>query len=608
MKLYIKLIISILVVVFFIFIYNEYKSQSQLENEIKNIALGNSKALASLVLSYEARDVDKKTRQISFFYDYKDSKYTVDILNMSNPKTEDKFIKKAIAYLDTKNSNSYYFQKITQTEYMYVYYIKRVNSKSLLVVYSDIKKLRKNLFSQYNKKLVKYFIIFTILAILLYLVLKDAYLKGEDQLKKLQSEINKKTKNIEKKNKVLKHQLYHDKLTGLPNREQLLEDLKSQKDDSALVLLNIDKFKEINDFYGIEIGDEVLVAFGNFLTMYLEDMKCCAYKLHSDEYAIFCNSISRESLDAILMDLEKEIKSFSVITEDDFSVEVQATMGISFGDKNILSNADMVLKRAKSRGLTHLYFDDSMMLAKEFGDNIEWTKKLKIAIKNNKLINYCQPIFFAKNSNLAKYEVLVRLKDKDNDIISPFVFLDVAKQNKLYPYITKAVIQQAFDYFTDTDIKFSINLSILDILNPWTTSFILEHLDNYPKPSNITFEILESEGIENHKEVMEFIKKIKSYGCLLAIDDFGVGYSNFEYMLKLQVDLIKIDASLIKNIHTNNNAKVIVNTIVSFAKSLGIKTCAEFVHCKEVCDELKAMGVTYLQGYHLGEPIPMENI
>ena len=118
----------------------------------------------------------------------------------------------------------------------------------------------------------------------------------------------------------------------------------------------------------------------------------------------------------------------------------------------------------------------------------------------------------------------------------------------------------------------------------------------------IIFELLESEGIENYKEVMSFIEDVKSYGAKIAIDDFGSGYSNFERIVELQIDFLKIDGSLIKNIHQNDDMKIITKTIVNFAKELGIKTVAEFVHSKEVLKEVEALGVDYAQGFYIGKP------
>ncbi len=249
-----------------------------------------------------------------------------------------------------------------------------------------------------------------------------------------------------------------------------------------------------------------------------------------------------------------------------------------------------------------------MELEKEYQDNIEWTKKIRQAIKNNKIVPYVQPIVNFEDKSFEKYEVLARMIDTQENVITPYYFLNIAKKNKLYNHLTIEIIKKTFDFFDGTPYHFSINISILDILNPATVSFILSRLKRFSNPRHITFELLESEGIENYDKVSEFIKKVKDKGCKIAIDDFGSGYSNFEHILKLKVDLIKIDASLIKNIDTNKNAQIIVKTIVDFANSLGIETCAEFVWNESVYQKVKSIGVTSIQGYHISQPYPMEDI
>lgn len=140
------------------------------------------------------------------------------------------------------------------------------------------------------------------------------------------------------------------------------------------------------------------------------------------------------------------------------------------------------------------------------------------------------------------------------------------------------------------------------MLDPQTVQFILDKLEHSGIAKRVIFEILESEGIENFEEVRQFIDKVKQWGGRIAIDDFGSGYSNFAYILNLQVDFIKIDASLIKNIDTDKNSRIIVETIVDFAKRLGIKTVAEFVHSKEVFETVKEIGIDFSQGFYFHKP------
>jgi EAL domain-containing protein (putative c-di-GMP-specific phosphodiesterase class I) len=184
----------------------------------------------------------------------------------------------------------------------------------------------------------------------------------------------------------------------------------------------------------------------------------------------------------------------------------------------------------------------------------------------------------------------------------PGDFLHIAKKSKLYPKLTREIFTKVTDNLSSKKFEFSINISVDDILDKNTNKFILNCLEKNDIGSWLVFEILESEGIENYKEVTKFLRDVKSLGAKIAIDDFGSGYSNFEYLLKLDIDFLKIDGSLIKNIDVNEDMQIITSTIVEFAKKLKIKTIAEFVHNQKIYDIVKSMGFDYAQGYYIDKP------
>ena len=249
-----------------------------------------------------------------------------------------------------------------------------------------------------------------------------------------------------------------------------------------------------------------------------------------------------------------------------------------------------------------MFFEDVRHVRKEYEHNIKWVAIIKNAIEEDRVVPYFQPIVSNHDGQVKKYESLIRIMDEENKPISPFYFLEVAKKSRLYPQLTRIMVDKSFSYFQGTDYEFSINLSVEDILNRETLEYIYKRLAESGLGPQLIFEIVESEGIENFAEVTEFIQQVKLFGCRIAIDDFGTGYSNFEYILKMEVDYLKIDASLIKNIHKDNNCRAITETIVEFARKIGIKTIAEFVHSQEVFEVEKAIGIDFSQGYHFGEP------
>jgi len=405
----------------------------------------------------------------------------------------------------------------------------------------------------------------------------------------------------------IEFQFYNDTLTKLPNRKKLIE-LLDAKDNYVFTLINIDNFKEINDLYGNKEGDIVLQEFSEFLsTKLLTD--CRLFRLHSDEFGmLFSKNFDLEFFNKFTKNLSEDISHEKFKVDNGKShILLNSTIGISHGDHSLLINADIALKLAKKRKKNFLVYDPSMQVEHEYEQNLKWTKRIKDAIQNDKIISLYQPIVDCQTQKIVKYESLMRMIDDNGEFISPAFFLDLAKKNKLYHELTKIVINKTFDLFENIPSMVSINLSVDDILDPEIVSLIMDKLNTSNIGHKVSFEIIESEGIENFEKVVEFINEVKKFDCKISIDDFGTGYSNFEYLMKLKVDFIKIDASMIKNIDSNEESAMITETIVDFAKKLGIKTVGEFVYSKSVFDKVVEVGVDYAQGYYFGEPAILES-
>jgi len=408
--------------------------------------------------------------------------------------------------------------------------------------------------------------------------------------------------------------IWSDIITNLPNRDRILIDIE-RTEKPSLILANIDFFKEINDCYGNKIGDMILKETAYRFKKMQGELKYRLYRMPADEFALlFDCDIDRESL----IDIVKLLSN--IINERPFylsghEINVRVTFGIALGGeirekeitegkwRKLATNADMALKRAKRLQKNFIIFDESMEIIKEYENNIIWKQKLKDAIYNHRIIPFFQPIVNNVNGKIEKYETLVRLIDKQGSIVHPHNFLDLAKKSHLYDNITKAMITKSFAVFENLNYEFSINLTVNDILDEEINNFIKQELKkNKPIAKRLVFEILESEGIENYKEVMVFIEEVKGLGCKIAIDDFGSGYSNFEHIMRLDVDYIKICSSLIKNLANDRNSQIITKTIVNFAKELGLKTISEYVHSREVYEKGVELGVDYSQGFYFGEP------
>lgn len=394
-----------------------------------------------------------------------------------------------------------------------------------------------------------------------------------------------------------------DKLTGLFNRYQLTMDMENHN-NLTLILINIDSFSEINDFYGTEVGDQILIHFANRIKEFFKDKAFNIYRVYGDEFGVAVKGGDID-LDLLLFSVNifiNHIESASFIIGE-FNINIRITCGISPYDKeHTFIHADIALKSAKKDKKDCEIYSVNNIVSKEHKNNLFWTHEIKSALLEDRIDVFFQPIFNNNSRKIEKYESLVRLIKKDNEVISPFFFLDIAKKSKLYNQITKVVIEKSFEFFKDKPHSFSINLTIEDILNEDIVNFLKYQIKKYDISKRIVFEIVESEQIENFEIVLKFIEEFKSFGCKIAIDDFGTGYSNFEYLIKLNVDYIKIDGSLIKNILEDDSTYSVVETIVTFAKKSKIKVIAEYISSKEIQECIEKLDIDYSQGFYFGKP------
>lgn len=413
--------------------------------------------------------------------------------------------------------------------------------------------------------------------------------------------------------------IYFDNRTGLPNREKLR--LDAIQHDSILFLLNIDSFKEVNDLYGNPMGDEVIqslsrrlqeILHGNYSRLFEGGE---LYKLEIDEFAFLFNfemedSRIRRTAEVILA----HVNDHPFLVEDT-EITITITLGVASMSKEffplqpaartpgILAQADMAMKRAKERRLPFLVYTHTMNIPLEYEENIRWTHQVKQSIRNDQVVPFYQPIFNNASGEVEKFECLMRIVDDDENIIYPEQFLKISKRSRQYPMLTRIMLRKIIREMKTTDFSYTFNISVEDMQNRGTVGFIRTILGGHPEEAKrITFEILESENIEGVPEVSEFVRMVKEFGSSIALDDFGTGYSNFSYILSLDVDYIKIDASIIRNLDRDENAVAIAETITGFAKRTGKKTIAEFVHSEAVHGLVKEMGVDYSQGYYLGRP------
>ncbi|MGA1939363.1 EAL domain-containing protein [Arcobacter sp. YIC-310] len=395
-----------------------------------------------------------------------------------------------------------------------------------------------------------------------------------------------------------KYLAYYDNLTSLKNKsyfEKLIYDKKFR----TLLLLNINNFNYINTAYGFTIGDKLLKKLAKILKEKFASDN--TFRFNSDEFAL----LYEEKID--IKEKIKEIKEYffsNSINIKEIKINLTFCIGAVYDNKNLLRNSSLSLRKAKELGKNRSY-----ILEKNTQINYETTQSfinatnlIREAIDKNSIIPFYQGIHDNKKNVITKYEVLVRIK-KESKIISPSEFLEAAKLSGLLPDITKIIIDKSFEYMSKNSYMFSINITEEDLSKNYLISYLKSALLIHNiKPYRLTLEILEGVSSTGKKNHIKQLKAIKELGIKLAIDDFGREYSNFERLIDLDIDSIKIDAKYIKDIDTNKKSYEITKALSSFAKGGNISCIAEYVYTREIQEVINSLGIDYSQGYLFSKP------
>lgn len=376
-----------------------------------------------------------------------------------------------------------------------------------------------------------------------------------------------------------------------------------------ILLIDIDKFKIINEVYGSNTGTEVLIKFASHLEETLAgETSYKIYRLSADEFAILDNSrcIEPEKYELLIAKLFKYLNNLKLrISEQSISVDI--TIGLSTVEENGYESAKIALDYAKKYKKPYVMYSSQIDHRKESSLTLKCRDDISAAIDEERVVAVYQPIV-NKEGKTVKYETLMRLKEKDSiKLMSPFYFLDVAIKTRLYEHLSSTIIFKALHHLSHSQHTLSINFTYSDIKNQGFIQKIERYLLEYPEIGNRTiFEITENESIENYNDVKIFIQRFRKFGVKFAIDDFGTGFSNFEYILEIEPDYLKIDGSLVKKIDTDEKSYILVQAIVQFSHKLGIKVIAEYVCSETIFLMLKELDVDEYQGFYFAEPL--ENI
>jgi diguanylate cyclase (GGDEF)-like protein len=390
-----------------------------------------------------------------------------------------------------------------------------------------------------------------------------------------------------------------DKLTGASNLDALRKRL-TQNEHGCVILVNITSFSTINNAYGIDAGDTLLHGFAEILRQNIPS-GASLYRCYGDEFAIFLEG-NVERAKVVAEQIEGYL-SISALDIGELELKISVSIGIAEGEgSGLLKEASLALMDARENKKGYSVYERNGEQEIKIQKVFYWQTRLKEAITDGALLPFYQPMLNNHTGVVDKFESLIRLRHEGN-IVLPADFLGAAKEGGLLSAITRIIISDSFKDFSKHNHSFSVNITEQDLLNKNFLHFLEKKLQsNNIEPHRVYFELLEGISTDVANKSLETLREIKKMGCRLSIDDFGTEHSNFRRLLELDVDLIKIDGSFIKNLDNSDVSRKIVLAIIAFAKNIGAKTAAEFVHSSEIQRIVSQMGIDYSQGYHIGIP------
>lgn len=442
------------------------------------------------------------------------------------------------------------------------------------------------------------------------------------QIKEVLSELEIRNKELESSNQALERAALHDSLTGLPNRtlfndrlRQAIKYAQRYNTSFVLIMVDVDKFKDINDNNGHMVGDKVLQAFSGFLARLLRGNDTVA-RLGGDEFAIILPGVNGDSVLPFLTRMNDMI--LEPILIDGLYMNIGCSIGLAVfpehgkQEEDLIHAADMAMYQSKQEGLSYKIYDpqeDELI-----SDIDRMVIDLKYAIENDKLTLNYQPIIDLTCNQVVSVEALSRWTHPEKGVIPTDQFIAIAEQKGLIQSLTRWMMNEAFLQCSDwrrkgVPINMSINLSVRNFLDPQLPDKILEAMQRtHVRPEWINLEITESMMMTNPAKALDIVNKFAQMGLSLSIDDFGVGYSSLSYLKRIPVNDLKIDRSFIMEMDKDAEDRIIVQSTIELAHNLGRKVVAEGVENETILSLLRQLGCDKVQGYHICRPQAAEAI
>ena len=417
----------------------------------------------------------------------------------------------------------------------------------------------------------------------------------------------------------------HDFLTGLFNRRHFEQELTRETDrvsryggPGAVLVIDIDNFKDVNDTFGHRAGDDVLKGVAGLLRERLRQTDIVA-RIGGDEFAVLLPQTDADHAQSVADELVKAMGRQTAVLADR-SIHITSSIGVTMFDGltdiEVLAYADLAMYEAKEAGRNRfaMYRPVAGKRARGSARLVE-AERIRHALEEDRLLLYCQPILDLSKNEICQYELLLRLPDEERgDPLPPSAFLYGAERFGLIQAIDGWVVRQAIALIAEharagLPLVLNVNLSGKSIGDRKLAALIEEALDEAGiDPARLTFELTETSAIANIEDAKAFANRLRGRGCRFALDDFGAGFGSFYYLKNFPFDYLKIDGDFIRGLPTSSMDQLVVEAIVSIARGMGTKTVAEFVGDEETARLLRTIGVDHAQGYHIGLPRPVSEV
>ena len=415
----------------------------------------------------------------------------------------------------------------------------------------------------------------------------------------------------------------HDPLTGLANRVSLqrtLEHALSQGDVGAVLFIDIDHFKYVNDNFGHRSGDQLIVGVSGVLKEAASEFNGQVFRLGGDEYAVHLpDSLRGHAMKVAegLLDALRHFR-FQSLNQQQRVAGLTASIGIALYPfhgsdvTGLLSNADIAMYQAKDGGRNRfvLYDQDAQGLRRTH-HRVQWANKLRDVLDEDRLVLYSQPVVRMADMRTVHYEVLSRVRDESGNMLLPSQFIEYAEALGMVQEIDLRVLGRVLEYVSaperkDEKMRYSVNLSRVSISDPhWVRKFAKMIAATDCARNQLVFEITETAAMSDVDVTQQFIREVKQLGCRFALDDFGAGFSSFYYLKRFDADYLKIDGAFVRDLLTDEGNRIFVKALCEVAHGLKKQVIAEWVEDREVMKALTEIGTEYGQGYLFHRPAPL---